>query len=84
VRESIDRRLNLQSYHCKTCGRSELAEKRPNDWWRLALGGERRITSTDAKPGLYCSLDCLTVAVLAPYGLSETQVREWLAGAEVS
>jgi hypothetical protein len=68
---------------CRTCGAEQSSERSmraAGTWYRLRLVADVPADSTDAAPGSYCSLDCLTVAVLKPYGMSEDDVRGWLAG----
>jgi hypothetical protein len=73
--------------NCRTCG-IEAASVDPAygkaiDWYRVTMGGDRRITNADVRLGSYCSTDCLLIEVMRTYGLTPNQVRDWLVGTSV-
>jgi hypothetical protein len=68
----------VKSYRCGTCTKFEVGDDRPEGWYKLNICGEARPRSDAVHPGLFCSTDCLLVAVMATCGMSARQVKEWL------
>jgi hypothetical protein len=71
------------TWSCRSCGTVEVtggSDLKPERWYRLTLFGRDRPRPTDVGPALYCSSDCLLVAVMKAYGLSREQTMNWLAG----
>jgi len=67
------------AFSCRVCGKSRVADtERPDGWYKLHRVGDEPLTQSDPRCGFICSLDCLAVSVLGPYGLTERDVRAWL------
>jgi hypothetical protein len=67
---------------CSACGAVEHLDaggEMPPGWYRVHLAG--RVDRSRDVIGRFCGLDCLVVEALGRYGLTEQQVRQWLAGA---
>jgi hypothetical protein len=69
-------------WNCRVCGyiSDHDGPDRPPGWYLLRLTGDVRTGSRSPTLGLLCSVDCLAVSAMKPYGLTEAQVRAWLAG----
>jgi hypothetical protein len=68
---------------CRVCGRiaDHDGPDRPPGWLLLRLCGDVRASYSGTPTlGLLCNNECLLVAAMRPFGLSENQVRAWLAG----
>jgi hypothetical protein len=69
------------AFSCRVCnGVFRGSGDRPYGWFKLHKVGDDALNKTDPRCGFLCSMDCLAVSVLGPFGLSERQVRDWLGG----
>ena len=80
VKQHVGIRFSKRETVCETCEETVTSDWYPAEgWYSLKKGGQ--FDHRDATPGPYCSLACLTFAVLRAHGFDRQAIWDVLAKA---
>lgn len=65
-------------WRCRVCGTIADHDGPPPRWYGLRLLGGAESTYASPTLGVMCSEECLLVATMRPFGMTEPDVRAWV------